>query len=192
VKREKLGEKFGEFLPTKYIFHTLQGSFPCRKILRHGADGFIYLPKEVVLRFLSPLKSHRPLPGLNPRTLGPVASTITARPLRATWNVATLMLVQNSWVYPFFAYSKCPVCRINLVCNLHCIWWPDWTRLISLGWDARRNGRIGAMKWSNCELYKMFLDTFECNSFVSHVGNYTQIFGKGDNSIYMQMVDHGS
>jgi hypothetical protein len=33
-------------------------------------------PKEVVLRILSPLKIHRPRPGLNPRTLGLVASTL--------------------------------------------------------------------------------------------------------------------
>jgi hypothetical protein len=30
------------------------------------------------------LKIHRPRPGLNPRTLGPVASTLTTRPPRAT------------------------------------------------------------------------------------------------------------
>jgi hypothetical protein len=32
--------------------------------------------------FLSPIKIHRPRPGLNPRTLGPVASTLTTRPPR--------------------------------------------------------------------------------------------------------------
>jgi hypothetical protein len=37
------------------------------------------------------LKIHRPRPGLNPRTLGPVASTLTTRPPRAT----TLSLLFN-------------------------------------------------------------------------------------------------
>jgi hypothetical protein len=35
--------------------------------LRHGTDGFTSPPKEGVLRILSPLKNHRPRPGLNPR-----------------------------------------------------------------------------------------------------------------------------
>jgi hypothetical protein len=37
-------------LPTKYLFHTPQVSFPFCKILLHGADGFASLSKEVVLR----------------------------------------------------------------------------------------------------------------------------------------------
>jgi hypothetical protein len=52
--------------------------------LRHGTDGFTSPPKEGVLRILSPLKIHHPRPGLNPRTLGPVAGTLTTRPPRAT------------------------------------------------------------------------------------------------------------
>jgi hypothetical protein len=40
---------------------------------------FISPPMEVMLRTLSPLKIDRPRPGLNPRTLGPVASTLTTR-----------------------------------------------------------------------------------------------------------------
>jgi hypothetical protein len=42
---------------------------------------FTSLPKEVVLK---PLKIHRPRSGSNPRTLGPVASTLTTTPPRAT------------------------------------------------------------------------------------------------------------
>jgi hypothetical protein len=41
--------------------------------LRHGTDGF---RRKSCYGFLSPLKIHRPPPGLNPRTLGPVASTL--------------------------------------------------------------------------------------------------------------------
>jgi hypothetical protein len=51
--------------------------------LRHGTDGFTSPPKEV----LSPLKIHRPRPELNPRTLDPVASTLTTSPPRATAHV---------------------------------------------------------------------------------------------------------
>jgi hypothetical protein len=65
-----MGEKHGRrILLTKNLFHT-------RKVLlhavnlRHGTDGFTSPPKEIVLRIFSPQ------PGLNPRTLGPVASTL--------------------------------------------------------------------------------------------------------------------
>jgi hypothetical protein len=60
------------------------GSLSCRKILRHGTDGFTSPPKEVVLRILSPLEIHRPRPGLNLRTLGPMVSTVITRPPRTT------------------------------------------------------------------------------------------------------------
>jgi hypothetical protein len=51
---------------------------------RRSTDGFTSPPKEGVLLILSPFKIHRPRPGLNPRTLGPVASTLTTTPPRAT------------------------------------------------------------------------------------------------------------
>jgi hypothetical protein len=37
---------------TKYLFHTYKGFLTCRKILRHGADGFASLPKEGVLQIV--------------------------------------------------------------------------------------------------------------------------------------------
>jgi hypothetical protein len=44
------------------------------------------LPLRIKLRcgFFSPLQIHRLRPGLNPRNMGPLANTLTARPLRAT------------------------------------------------------------------------------------------------------------
>jgi hypothetical protein len=60
----------GEKLPLNFAYETSlcpSGSFTCRK-LRQG--------------FLSHLKIHLPRPGLNPRTLGPVASTLTTSPPR--------------------------------------------------------------------------------------------------------------
>jgi hypothetical protein len=51
--------------------------------LRHVTDGFTSPPKEVVLRiFITLKKNHRPRSGSNPRTLGPVASTLTTSPPR--------------------------------------------------------------------------------------------------------------
>jgi hypothetical protein len=44
AKQEKLEGNYAYCL-AQYLFHTL-----CRKILRHGADGFTSLPNEVVLR----------------------------------------------------------------------------------------------------------------------------------------------
>jgi hypothetical protein len=44
--------------------------------LQHGTYFFTSPPKELVLRIFITLKIHRPRPGLNPRTLGPVASTL--------------------------------------------------------------------------------------------------------------------
>jgi hypothetical protein len=51
--------------------------------LRHGTDGFTSPPKEVVLRIFITLKNPS-TSGSNPRTLGPVASTLTTSPPRST------------------------------------------------------------------------------------------------------------
>jgi hypothetical protein len=61
-----------------YFCHTLQGSLTCRKILRHGADGFTSPPNEVLLRIIIDLKINSLRPGLNPRSLGFVARTMWA------------------------------------------------------------------------------------------------------------------
>jgi hypothetical protein len=52
--------------------------------LRHGTYGFTSLRRKQCSGFLSPLKIHRPRSGSNPRTLGPVASTLTTSPPRST------------------------------------------------------------------------------------------------------------
>jgi hypothetical protein len=77
AKQEELAKKMIHFAFAKYLFHTSNGSLTCRKILRHGADGFIPLRRKACCGFLSPLKMHRRRPSLNPRTLGPMASTLT-------------------------------------------------------------------------------------------------------------------
>jgi hypothetical protein len=48
-----------------------------------GPTSLLPLRRKSCYGFLSPLKIHRPRPGLNPRTLAPVVSTLTTRPPRA-------------------------------------------------------------------------------------------------------------
>jgi hypothetical protein len=57
--------------------------FTCRKMLRHGASGFTFRPKDGVLWICIAIKNHSARPGLNPRPMNPVASTLTTtRPRR--------------------------------------------------------------------------------------------------------------
>jgi hypothetical protein len=60
----------------------LKGSLTCRKILRHGTSGFTSHPKEDVLQIFITPKNPLSRLGLNPRPLGPVASTLTTTLLR--------------------------------------------------------------------------------------------------------------
>jgi hypothetical protein len=53
-------------------------------MLLRGTDGITSPSKEVKLWVLSPLKIRHPQLGLNRWTLGPIASAVTTRPLRAT------------------------------------------------------------------------------------------------------------
>jgi hypothetical protein len=48
-----------------------------RRNSQHGANGFNSLRKKVRYGFLSPLKNPSLRPGMNPRTLGLMASTLT-------------------------------------------------------------------------------------------------------------------
>jgi hypothetical protein len=48
----------------------LNGSLTCRKILRHGADGFTSPPKEAVLRIFIDFKNPSLLAGFEPANLG--------------------------------------------------------------------------------------------------------------------------
>jgi hypothetical protein len=64
--------------------------------LQHGTHGFTFVPKKGVLRIFPPLKTRRLLPGLNPRTLVPEASTLTARPPKALSQIHTFYI--NTWI----------------------------------------------------------------------------------------------
>jgi hypothetical protein len=48
----------------------------CLKILQRVTDGFTSLRRKSCGGFLSPFNIHRPRPGMNPRTLGPMASML--------------------------------------------------------------------------------------------------------------------
>jgi hypothetical protein len=50
-----------------------------------GPTALLPLRRKWCSGFLSPFKIHRPRSGSNPRTLGPVASTLTTSPPRSTW-----------------------------------------------------------------------------------------------------------
>jgi hypothetical protein len=78
------------------IFHTSTDLLTC-KMLRHGTSGFNSHPNECMLRIFIALKNPSPLPGLNPQSLGPVASTLTTKTPR--WlcrHVGRLLLGQSS------------------------------------------------------------------------------------------------
>jgi hypothetical protein len=63
-------------LHIQYLWY-LKGSLTCRKILLHGNLAFTPHSQESVLRIFIAIRNPSPRPGLNPRPLGPVASTLT-------------------------------------------------------------------------------------------------------------------
>jgi hypothetical protein len=76
------------------IVRTVQNrfiSFYTSRVLQHalksydmGPTALLLLRRKSCYGFLSPLKIHRPWPGLIRRTLGPMASTLITKPPRAT------------------------------------------------------------------------------------------------------------
>jgi hypothetical protein len=82
ANKEELCEGSEEFDLAKYLLCSyFEVIFIFLKMLRHGADGFTSPPKEGALRiFIAKIHWHRP--GLNPRTLGLLASTLTTTPPR--------------------------------------------------------------------------------------------------------------
>jgi hypothetical protein len=69
-------------LPSKYLCWYSEWFIKCRNILRHANYGFTSPPKEGVLQICITLKNPSPRPGFNPRTLGPMASTLSISPPR--------------------------------------------------------------------------------------------------------------
>jgi hypothetical protein len=77
AKQEKLANEVMNFVLRNISFHTSKGSLTFRKILRPRADSFTSHLKEGLLPIFIAHEIHVPWSGLNPRTLGPVASTVT-------------------------------------------------------------------------------------------------------------------
>jgi hypothetical protein len=74
--------------------------FKLCKIIQHGGGGGLRLYFTFRMKsyygFLSLLKIDCPWPGLNLRTLGPVASTITTKPLRSAGVLKMAIYIQPS------------------------------------------------------------------------------------------------
>jgi hypothetical protein len=87
-----------------------EGFLTCREILRHGVDGVISAPKEVVLRIFIALQNQSLSAGLEPRTFGPVASTITIRPRWAykLWRCSLYSFINPPVVSFAFPHSQTP------------------------------------------------------------------------------------
>jgi hypothetical protein len=74
--RETWGRKWW-ILPSKYLCSYIEVIFTWYKMLQCGVSGFTSLPKEGVLRISIAPKSPSPRQCKNPRTLGPMARTVT-------------------------------------------------------------------------------------------------------------------
>jgi hypothetical protein len=77
-----------------FAYQYLFSSLLCRKYLT-TCDLRLYFPSECVLRIFVALKNPSPRPGLNPRPLGPVASTLTTTPPRRLNESYTFTLDQR-------------------------------------------------------------------------------------------------
>jgi hypothetical protein len=86
----------------------MQGSLTYRKILRHGAGGFTSPSKEFALRIFIALKNPSPWSGFNPRTLGPIAITLTITPLKR------LPVTLQSVCLMSFRFVYCKLCKYIL------------------------------------------------------------------------------
>jgi hypothetical protein len=98
-----MGKGNDEFDLAKYFCSYLQVIFTCHKILWHETSSFTSPLKEGMLWILTALKNPSPQPGLNPWTLGPMASMLTITPPSGLVNTSTKI---------FFYYFN------NKSCNL--------------------------------------------------------------------------
>jgi hypothetical protein len=76
-----------------YYLYCISRSLTCRKNLTTWGWWLYFPPKEVVRRILSPLNVHCSQLGLNPWTLGPMASMINIIPPRMTNSCVKLILM---------------------------------------------------------------------------------------------------
>jgi hypothetical protein len=93
-------------LHIQYVWYV-NGSFRSRKTLRHGTSGFTSHPIEDVLWIVIALKNPSLWPVLNPRTLVPVAKTLTTTPPRRHG---------AGGMWKTTIYAKCRIWRWGKIC----------------------------------------------------------------------------
>jgi hypothetical protein len=123
AKQEKLAKEMINLTLRSFS----KGNLTCRKILRHGSTDLLPLRRKACCGFLSPLQIHCSWTGSNPRTLGPLASTITITPPRTISHLYSLGLLAykyklmcdsllfNTWFYTvqFLPYTLSLKIRIK-------------------------------------------------------------------------------
>jgi hypothetical protein len=110
--------------------------FTCRKIFRHGASGFTFSPKESVLRISIALENPSSRPGLIPRTLGLVASTLTITPPR---------LLDLCYIWTSYALKVCCVHEMCLTRSVDA-WDPVRPSPLMDGSDSIR---VRSVRWGS-------------------------------------------
>jgi hypothetical protein len=70
VAKQEVGEKYYPWIyPTEYLYHSLQGSLICHKILRHAADSFTFPLQKGVLRIFIAIENLSPSAWFEPANL---------------------------------------------------------------------------------------------------------------------------
>jgi hypothetical protein len=87
-----------------YLWYV-NGYFTCR-----ATSGFTSHPKKGVLRTFIALKKPSPRPGLNPRPLGPVESTLTTPPPRRQKEVTPQHKSNTGWGYCIYCTDLSAIC----------------------------------------------------------------------------------
>jgi hypothetical protein len=144
-----------------FLFILPRWFLTCRNNLRHGASGFTSPPKEGVLRTFIALKNPSSLPGLNPRTLGPVASALTIAPprrLSVQHHTAPRRPGVVRWKLTNVRRNAAVVVRVISKVQGHFFW--KWSAVLMLiifmrpsfcEWDFRSSLRL-SWRWLSSEI----------------------------------------
>jgi hypothetical protein len=104
-KQEELAKGMMNFALRSIFVYTSQVIFKCRKMLRHAASGFAPPLKKIVMRIFIALKNQSPRPGLNPRTLSPLASMLTITTPSRLITTLKIMLSNVAWYKNAFTFK---------------------------------------------------------------------------------------
>jgi hypothetical protein len=103
--QEELAREIMNLVLQSIFTHTSNGSLICCKILGHGSTALLLLRRAVSCRFILPLKIHYHRPGMNPRTLGTIASTLIITPQRMTKQSIRRTVLK--WMDVGFSLTSC-------------------------------------------------------------------------------------